>query len=540
MVGALRAMGLRSVRTTIFAFAVLATLIPALATAWISYQQNQRAIREKLAEQLQGTSGQAAREMDLWLKERLYDLRVFTTSYEVSENMERAHEAGGHQAVVRLTDYLRSVKERFQDYDELAVIGPDRRIVASSAPTPGPVRLPADWLDRARAGDPVLGEPYRDDSTSGARMAIAVPIAGTAGRFLGALVARVNFRGVVPPLRAFLGGHGDRITVVDRDGGMIVRVGGADSAASDSAVPAGALSSLRNADGAIVTYDDRPGERVVGALAAIPQTSWGVVASVPYDLAFVEIGRLRNTTAILVVVLLLVVGVLAYGLGLLIVRPVSRLTQAAGHVAAGDLDVVVPVVGGGGGELAYLTEVFNTMVQRLRQARDELEQLSITDALTGLVNRRRLIAQMEVEIERSRRHERRFCVLILDVDHFKRFNDRHGHLAGDDVLKGVAARLKDVVRNVDTVARFGGEEFVVMLPEEEASEALVIAERIRARVAAEPFSTGDQGTESVTVSVGVAEFPTSGENLEALLAAADAALYRAKRGGRDRVASAKK
>lgn len=539
MADAVRGLGLRSVRTTIFTFAVLATLIPALATAWISYRQNRRAITEKLAEQLQGTSGQAAREMDLWLKERLYELRVFSSSYEVSENVERVGARGGQQALERLSDYLRSVKERFQDYDELAVVGPDGRAVASSAPKPGTLHLPDDWLAHARAGDVVLGDPYAGGDSVGTRMAIAVPIVAATGRFLGGLVARVNFRGVVAPLRGFLGGSGNRITVVDRDGQTIVAVAGSTSIGSDSAVPPRALASLRKADGAIVTYDDAHGARTVGALAPIPQANWGVVAAVPYERAFADIGHLRNTTALLVVILLLVVGALAYVLGLLIVRPVSRLTRAAGHVAAGDLDVVVPVAGGGGGELAYLTEVFNGMVGRLREARTELEKLSITDVLTGLVNRRRLIAELEVEIERSRRHERSFSVLMLDVDRFKRFNDRHGHLAGDGVLKGVAARLKDVVRNVDTVARFGGEEFVVMLPEADANEALIVAERIRSRVADEPFPAGEDGTESVTVSIGIAEFPNNGENLEALIAAADAALYRAKRGGRDRVASAK-
>src|SRR5262245_34916953 len=157
---ALRVLGLDSVRTTILTLAVLAVLIPALATSCISYQQNRRAIQAKVNEQLTGLSGQASREMGLWLKERIYDLRVFAASYQVTENLER----GG--STRRLPDYLNSVKGRFADYEELMVVTPDQRTVASSERQPGRLHLTGDWLQRARVGDPVLSDPVQADSAS--------------------------------------------------------------------------------------------------------------------------------------------------------------------------------------------------------------------------------------------------------------------------------------------------------------------------------------------------------------------------------------
>src|SRR5207237_7577115 len=133
----------------------------------------------------------------------------------------------------------------------------------------------------------------------------------------------------------------------------------------------------------------------------------------------------------------------------------------------------------------------------------------------------------------SRRLEHRCSLLMADIDHFKEYNDAFGHLTGDEMLIKVARALRASTREVDCVVRYGGEEFVVLLPETDADAAVETAERIRARVATEGLAGG-----SITLSVGIAEFPTHGDSPESLIAAADGALYRAKREGRDRVVRA--
>jgi len=137
----LRVLRLESIHSKLLAFAVLATLIPSCSTAWVSYTHNKRSLGDKITGELQSVSSETAREIDLWLKERLYDLRVFASSYEVSENLVATAKPGRH-ALTRLNDYLTSVRERFSDYEELIVMDLSGRAVAVSATHPGPVRLP--------------------------------------------------------------------------------------------------------------------------------------------------------------------------------------------------------------------------------------------------------------------------------------------------------------------------------------------------------------------------------------------------------------
>ena len=169
---------------------------------------------------------------------------------------------------------------------------------------------------------------------------------------------------------------------------------------------------------------------------------------------------------------------------------------------------------------------------RLREA---LRDQSIRDALTGLFNRRYLEETLEREIRRAVRSERVLGVLMLDLDHFKKFNDTYGHEAGDTVLRQAAAFLSRSVRAEDIVCRFGGEEFVIILPMADIQATQARAERIRSKLRELTILHQGKAVGMVTVSVGVAELPQHGTAPRALLEAADAALYRAKREGRDRV-----
>ncbi len=165
-------------------------------------------------------------------------------------------------------------------------------------------------------------------------------------------------------------------------------------------------------------------------------------------------------------------------------------------------------------------------------------RLAITDELTALNNYRYLQQRLDEEIERAKRYGKDLSFLMLDVDDFKQFNDINGHLAGDAALAELGRVLRSTVREVDVVARYGGEEFSVILPETDAAGAFVVAEKIREAVSVHPFGGDDtQGPAQITVSVGLATFPTHAQDKEALLREADDALYRAKTSGKDRVRS---
>jgi len=179
------------------------------------------------------------------------------------------------------------------------------------------------------------------------------------------------------------------------------------------------------------------------------------------------------------------------------------------------------------------------MIESTRADKARFEVLALTDPLTQTHNRRALMERLTSELERARRYALHLSVLMVDLDHFKAINDSYGHVVGDEVLRGVSRVLQREARAVDVVARFGGEEFLVVLPETGEEGAVALAERIRARVEETPPVTGGEyGWLRVTVSIGVATVPSPRVNSpEELIAVADEALYRAKAQGRNRVCS---
>jgi diguanylate cyclase (GGDEF)-like protein len=532
---ALDAVGLASIKNRILALALAATLVPALSTAVLSYRQNRIALSENLNGELRSRGSQAAREVDLWVKERSYDIRVFTGSFEVTENLDRIAQggAGAAPARTRLTDYLAGVHGRFDDYARLEVLNATARPIAASGDASAAIRLPTEWLVRLERGETMIGEPYRAESSARMAATLAAPILTPDGRFLGVLAATLALDAVARILVGLAPGDSGRVDVVNGTGQLI-----ATSAARGTDIDPGTLERLAASEAGAMEYVDGEGTPMVGSLSPVPGLTWAVVTQIPTAEAYAQVVQLRNSALVLVSGLLVAVGLVAYLLGSVIVRPLVRLTAGARAVSAGDFSVDLPVTGRG--EVGYLTQVFNDMVARLRQSREELDQrsreferLSLTDQLTGLYNRRFILQALDREVSRSDRADQSFCVLMIDVDRFKQYNDTYGHLAGDQVLQGVGTVIPQATRELDVVARYGGEEFIVLLPECTLENGVRAGERIRARVARETFDG-----RTVTISVGVAEFPMHADSAEGVIGAADAALYEAKRLGRDRVRGA--
>lgn len=169
-------------------------------------------------------------------------------------------------------------------------------------------------------------------------------------------------------------------------------------------------------------------------------------------------------------------------------------------------------------------------------ARERLERLAVRDELTGLYNYRYLQSRLTEEFKRAERYREPLSCAMLDIDHFKSFNDRYGHDVGDRVLQTVAHRLVEAVREVDVLARYGGEEFLLVLPSTHLAGALTVADRVWRTIGQRPFEIGEGRAEPITVSIGVALYPSRGvTSRDALLKAADRALYRAKDDGRNRI-----
>lgn len=164
----------------------------------------------------------------------------------------------------------------------------------------------------------------------------------------------------------------------------------------------------------------------------------------------------------------------------------------------------------------------------------EIQELAISDSLTGVSSRRYCLDRLRQELERSRKFNYPFSVLMMDLDYFKTYNDRYGHLVGDAILKEACASIKENVRQIDIVGRYGGEEFCIILAETDKEQALQAAQRIRQAIESKLIRVYDEYVK-ITVSIGVSMFPAHARDTEKLIDCADQALYKAKQEGRNRV-----
>jgi len=530
-VRSLRALRLDTMSGKVLMLAVLAALVTALAMTLILSGGSPRSTGDRVGLELRAASSDAAREIDVWLDQRVFDLRLRASPYVVSDNLARASGGGrgAAQAAIRLRDYLNSVRQNLAAHDGLAIVGSDGQMLTSSGSRTG-FRLSQDQLNNLRTRDALVGDPFWDASLAKPVLVVVVPIRRDDGFFLGTLSAKINLNGLTDMLQERSASGAHDLYVITEPGRVVIRSAGNSADLMKTTLAAATTRELLEREGQTVNQSRAPGTDVVAVVQRIPQLRWAVVAETPRAAAVREAGVLRFRTVLLIVLLLIAVGLVGFSASVILTGPLVRLTEAAGRVSAGDLSVELP--SGGSGEVGYLTRAFNTLVSRLREkeSQGELEKLSLTDSLTGLYNRRHLMGTLASEVQRSRRLRRSFTVLLADVDRFKQYNDTHGHLAGDGALVKIAEVFRKTTRQVDCVARYGGEEFVVMLLECTMATAAIVGERIRSRVAEQ-----DLGPGSLTVSIGLAEYPEGGETPEELIASADAAMYQAKSAGRNQV-----
>ena len=246
---------------------------------------------------------------------------------------------------------------------------------------------------------------------------------------------------------------------------------------------------------------------------------------------------LRLVAAALVIAL--ISGMLWLYLRLMVLRRLRWLVRAGEGLARGEMASRVPGGWGkpGRDEMATALQQFNRMAESMQSLTTKLEHLGLTDGLTDIYNRRFFDQMLPREVNRSHRLGTQVSLLMLDIDHFKRFNDQLGHPAGDEALRTLVQTLNQRLRGMDFVARYGGEEFAVVLPGADRDSALATAERLRSAVESATFGPS-ANSERLTVSIGVAIYPEDADDASRLLSAADSALYAAKRAGRNTVRAA--
>ncbi len=273
--------------------------------------------------------------------------------------------------------------------------------------------------------------------------------------------------------------------------------------------------------------------------------AWHVVIVQDEATVLVEAHKIRKVIIIAVLIVGLFVTLTSLIWGRILTTPLTKLSQTAKKIGQGNLEIRVAEKGRD--EISNLAHSLNDMADNLKktmasrqdllvemerriETEKELAHQAKTDELTGLFNRRAYSEQMKREVERANRYDTPLCLLMFDIDYFKKVNDTYGHEVGDFVLTEVARISKNTMREQDVVARWGGEEFMVILPHTEQEGALKIAERLRSAIGGYDFAEPKQ----VTVSIGVTE-RKAGDSYDSLISRVDLALYEAKSAGRNRV-----
>ena len=299
------------------------------------------------------------------------------------------------------------------------------------------------------------------------------------------------------------------------------------------------------------------------AVPIIGGLRWGTLKA-GFHLQRVEAKLVAHRQRSLLIGLLVSLGaaLIAYiFLSFLVLKPLLAMSRMAKKFGEGDLSVRVELHQKD--EIGLLAERFNGMAaqiqgytgslrrlvgerttaleeanEKLREVNTELERLAQTDPLTNLYNRRYFLEQLDIELKRAERNPHSFCLVLLDVDHFKNYNDLNGHPAGDALLQHLAAVLESNLRTTDILCRYGGEEFAVLLLDTEIDEGQNTANKIREVISIQPFAHAEKQPQGcLSVSVGIAAHPFDGRNKEELIDRADQAMYQSKARGRNCVTS---
>jgi diguanylate cyclase (GGDEF)-like protein len=383
----------------------------------------------------------------------------------------------------------------------------------------------------------------------------AAPVQGPDGKLLGVLAANLSWEWAKNLRKSLQPGRDDSIEiwVLARDGRILLgpNVG-------QPAVTEAELASIRERRRGTFQQSSDAGRMLVGfsiaeGLPDFQGLGWIVLARQPRPIALAAADRLTWTIGLLGVFVTLMGIVFASRIAAHLARPIMRLSAAADRIGRDSESGGLPFVAGSrevvqlSGSLRSLMRRTGTAERRAVQIEMEAEQrarrhaldlealkrLADTDPLSGLLNRRSFLAAADEAFDYYKRYGRGIGVLVVDIDHFKRVNDAHGHAAGDAVIRNVGQHLAAAVRGTDRVARFGGEEFVVLLREIGVEGVLPLAERIRGEVRSSVVVFEGKAI-TVTISLGGALIEPTDRDIQDLIERADLALYEAKAGGRNR------
>lgn len=539
-----------SIRNRILFFSILVTLIPSFGMGWFWFDLSRTTTTVMVEQKLLASAGIVEREIGLWFKERNYDLRVFSNSFIVAENLSiyqqdrlnsSSPSAETAAALKKISTYLDLIITNFPAYHRLSVLDVEGRVLASSSPSYEEkfITVPENWKEQVARNQYFVGDHFFMDDQDTPHTLIGIPLlSGEADEVIGFFVLDVKLDTILSLLHASLPRHDAQkcscsMTLLEKNGRIIFGTSLSPDIARPAFVPAEVLELLKQPR-QLREYTDDKQVRLMGIAFAFKDLPWSILIEESKEDIYAGLMEARDKILLITLLLTIVIGGGAIKMARYIIIPLKALTGGVLKVANGDLEVSVPLHRND--ELGIVSTMFNEMVRRLREDQLRLEEMATTDHLTGLANRKQIMTALSLQMEGFCRHATDFAILMLDIDFFKNVNDNHGHQAGDAVLCEVAQVLHNILRSRDTAGRYGGEEFMVILDTTDLSQAVLTAERIRKAVEDRPFNWQGQILR-VTVSIGVTAITIDDETIDALISRVDKALYKAKAEGRNRIIS---
>jgi len=525
-----RFFALDSFRGTLRFYAVLLVSLPVLlATAFFTvFQRGQIVDAER--RQLAASLRQESNAVRAWVTERFDEVAFLSRLQSVRQ--------GNRQAIAEV---FKRYLENHHSVSAVVYLDPNGFSAVDTAAPPGIYVGDREYFTEAKAGRSALSSGFIGRVSGVPVCVFSSPVTRPDGSFGGVVFTPVQLKVVDAWLTQATAGASGGAILCDREG-RILAPSSAILAGGDldtAKVPAKLLAA--GEVGAL--YRDAAGREMIGAAVSLDQGGWRLVREKPVSVVLENYRKQALWVGLAALATICCLTPLVLRLSHHLEQPLDMLARYAREMRASRYGAACPLVDPRHmyRELRDLFESFRDMAGQVRSHIEEIERLSVEDGLTGLYNRRFLFAEGAKALDAAVRDGQSCVCLMIDVDHFKKVNDTHGHQAGDAVLAHVADRIAGCTRKSDLVARYGGEEFVVLLFGVGMEQGMALAERIR-RALAQTSCPIANGAIAVTGSIGVAEVRTlveyGGSSLDDLLYRADTALYAAKAAGRNRVQAA--
>lgn len=540
--------GLTSIRNRILFFSFLITLVPSLCVGWLISNMMYTSLEEKIEQKLLDVSDSIEREISLWFKERSYDLHVFSNSFIVRENYSAYLDIVRNNSLENtelplhtraIETYLTSLQKQFNEYESLFLLDTEGDVFASSlnADQDLATKLPGDMDRQLQNSQFFCGPVFFDNANNLPFVVMGTPLFSQKNeQHVGILAIKV----ALTTIQELINTHAQSVKKASPIEIMLIHLPDSRYVMSTRTtytlekpafISEDILRSFKT-NSTLNYFTNSDDLEMIGVFSRLNIANWGLVLAENADMVFSKVSETRYRNLFILCFLSLVIAIAAYFFARQIIRPLITLTKGAQKVANGDLSIQLPIEKND--ELGFATNVFNTMVAELNQNQAKLERMATQDALTKLANRKQILQTLHSRFEYYQRYKNPFSVLMIDVDHFKKVNDTHGHMVGDMVLSTIGQIFKDTLRSVDSAGRYGGEEFLVILTDSDEDDAWHVAERIRLAVANHTF-THEKRQIPVAVSIGIAKTSIYDREETTLINRADQALYSAKNNGRNQV-----